>query len=178
MGLDPSHDVTLLPLSTASARTTAMLSGQIAGGLSLAPDWIVLEASGLHSLFDLAQAGLVTSVIMQIVHRSYATGQRDVVQRFVDAMVQAIFREKHDAAVATAALRKYLNYDDERGLKETYEFFSKGVHPSLPYPDVAQLQQAYESAKQDNPAVANVDLAMAVDRSFVQSAADRGLHGA
>jgi hypothetical protein len=52
------------------------------------------------------------------------------------------------------------------------------VHPSRPYPDVAQLQQAYQSAKPDNPAVASGDLAKPVERSFVQSAADRGLHGA
>jgi NitT/TauT family transport system substrate-binding protein len=178
LGLDPKRDVTLLPLSSVSARTSAMVTGQIAGGLSLPPDWITLEASGLHAIFDLAQAGVATSVVMQIVQRSYVTGRRDLVQRFVDAIVQAIVREKHDEAFATAELRKFLNYDDPRGLKETYDFFSQVVHPSLPYPDVAQLQEAYESTKRDNPPMANVNLANAVDRSFVQSAAERGLQTA
>jgi NitT/TauT family transport system substrate-binding protein len=178
MGLDPKRDVTLLPLSSVSARTSAMVTGQIAGGLSVPPDWITLEASGLHSIFDLTQAGVATSVVMQIVQRSNVTGRRDLVQRFVDAIVQAIVREKHDEAFATAELQKFLDYHDPRGLKETYDFFSQVVHPSLPYPDVAQLQEAYESAKRDNPTMPNVNLANAVDRSFVQSAADRGLHTA
>jgi NitT/TauT family transport system substrate-binding protein len=178
MGLDPQKDVTLLPLSALSARTSAMLSGQIAGGLSLPPDWITLESAGLHSIFDLAEAGIATSVVMQIVPRSYVTDRRDLVQSFVDAIVRAIAREKRDEAFATAELQKRLNYDDAHGLKETYDFFANVVHPALPYPEVAQLQEAYDYAKQANPALGNVDLASAVDRSFVQSAATRGLQTA
>ena len=175
LGLDPKRDVTLLPLSSLSARTSALLSNQVAGGLSLPPDWITLEASGLHSIFDLAQSGVATSVVMQIVQRSDITDKRDIVQSFVDAIVQAIAREKRDEAFATEALRKYLKYDDAQGLKEAYDFYSQLVHPSLPYPEVAQLQEAYDYGKQDNPAIANVNLANAVDRSFVESAAKRGL---
>ena len=178
MGLDPTRDVTLLPLSSLSARTSAMLSGQVAGGLSLPPDWITLQASGLHSVFDLAESGVATSVVMQIVQRSSITERRDIVQSFVDAIVQAIAREKRDEALATEELRKFLKYDDPPGLKETYDFYSQVVHPSLPYPDVAQLQEAYEYARQDNSAIANVNLADAVDQSFVQSAANRQLQTA
>ena len=173
MGLDPQRDVTLLPLTSASARTTAMLSGQIAGGLSLPPDWITLEASGLHSIFDLAQAALSSGVIMEIVQRSFVSAQRELVQSFVDSMVEAIAREKRDESIAVGELRKYLNYDDARGLKETYEFFAQVVHPSLPYPEVTHLQQAYDASKRENLAMANVDLGNAVDRSFVERAAAR-----
>ena len=178
MGLDAQHDVTLIPLTTVNARTSAMLSGQIAGGLSLPPDWITLEASGLHSIFDLTEAGVSTSVVMQIVPRSYITERHDFVQRVVDSMVRAIAREKRDEAFATAELRQYLKYDDPHGLKETYDFFAQLVHPSLPYPDVAQLQDAYDYALQANPEVARVDLARAIDRSFVESAAARRLNTA
>lgn len=175
MGLDPAQDVTLLPLSSVAARTSAMLSGQIAGGLSLPPDWLTLEASGLHSIFDLAASGLTTSIVTSVVQRPYLTAHRDLVQKFVDALVQAIAREKHDEAFATAELRKILNYDDAQGLKETYQYFAQIVHPVLPFPDVAQFQEAYGSGQQSNPAIVNVKLADIVDRSFVQSAADRRL---
>ena len=178
MGLDPQQDVTLIPLSALSARTSAMISGQIAGGLSLPPDWITLEASGLHSIFDLAEAGVPTSVVMQIVPRSSVTNRHELVQRFVDAMVRAIAREKHDEAFATAELQKHLKYDDSNGLKETYDFFARIVHPALPYPEVAQLQEAYDYARKDNTAAAKVNLGSLIDRSFVQSAADRGLQRA
>lgn len=178
MGLDPKRDVTLLPLSSLSARTSAMLSGQVAGGLSVPPDWITLQANGLHSMFDLAESGVATSVVMQIVQRSSITDRREILQSFVDAIVQAIAREKRDESFAMEALRKFLKYDDPQGLKETYDFYSQVVHPSLPYPEVAQLQAAYEYARQDNPAIANVTLADAVDRSFVLSAAERQFQSA
>jgi hypothetical protein len=112
------------------------------------------------------------------VPRSYVTDRHDLVQRFVDAIVRAIAREKRDDAFATTELQKRLKYDDPHGLKETYDFFARVVHPALPYPDVAQLQEAYDYARQNNPAVANVNLASAIDRSFVQSAGARGLQTA
>lgn len=177
LGVNPS-DVTFVPLSTVAARTAAMLSGQIAAGLSQPPDWIKLEAAGLHSILDLASSGIQTATVTAIVQRSYLTAERSVVQRFVDSLVSAIAREKHDPTFTTAELQKILKYNDPNGLKATYQFYSQNVHPALPYPDVAQLQVAYDQGKQKNPKMASVDLAKVVDRSFVQNAADRGLQNA
>jgi NitT/TauT family transport system substrate-binding protein len=176
MGLDPSSDVALVPLGSVSARTAALLSGQIAAGLSQPPDWLVLEAQGFHALFDMAAARLSTAVVSVIAQRSFVNGTREVVQRYVDALVQALAKEKSDREFTIGELRKLLNYDDPQGLAATYEYYSKEVHPELPYPDAAQLEEAVRSAQ--NPQVRELKLDTLIDRSFVQSAADRGLQKA
>jgi ABC-type nitrate/sulfonate/bicarbonate transport system substrate-binding protein len=176
LGLDPTNDVTLLPLASVSARTAALLSGQIAAGLSQPPDWLVLEAQGFHSLFDMAAAGLATAVVTVIAQRSFVNANRDVVQRYVDALVQALAKEKNDREFTIGEIQKLLKYDDPQGLASTYEYYSKEVHPQLPYPDVAQFEQAVKGAQNANARELKIDTV--IDRSFVQSAADRGLHQA
>ena len=176
LGLDAATDVTLVPLGSPSARTAALLSGQIAAGLSQPPDWLVLEAQGFHSLFDMAAARIPTAVVSTIAQRSFVNGNREVVQRYVDALVEALAKEKNDREFTIGVIRKLLNYDEPQGLAATYEYFSKEVHPELPYPEVVQLEEAVKSAQ--NARVRELKLDGLIDRSFVQSAADRGLHKA
>ena len=169
-------DVTLLPLGSVSARTAALLSGQIAAGLSQPPDWLVLEAKGFHSIFDMAASKIPTAVVTVIAQRSFVDSKRDVVQHYVDALVQALAKERNDRAFTIEEIKKLLKFDDPAGLATTYEYYSQEVHPDLPYPDAAQFEEAVKGAQ--NEKVRSVDIGRIIDRSFVQSAADRGLHKA
>src|SRR5436305_1034648 len=70
MGLAAS-DVNILPLTSASARTEAMLNHAIDAGLTTPPDTLTLEAHGTHVLLDLASTGVPASNILVVGKRSW-----------------------------------------------------------------------------------------------------------
>ena len=59
-----ANDVTLLQLTSISARTEALLNNAIQAGLSSPPDSLLLEAHGLHVLVDLAELKAPASSVL------------------------------------------------------------------------------------------------------------------
>ncbi len=175
LGLDPDKDVIILPVGSVEARTAAMLGGNLDAGVSLVPDTIVLEDRGFHPLYNLAEQKLPSSQTMVAVQRSMITSRRDVVQRLVDSLVQAIAREKKDRAFSIQVLTKYLKSNDQRALGIAYDFYANNVHVSLPAPRPEQFADAKATLGEKNEKVKNFDLSKLLDDSFVKSAADRGL---
>lgn len=177
-GLDPDSDVTMIATGSAANRTAALLSGAIQGGMAAGPpDTLSLEAQGLHPLFDLAALKLPSANDTIIAQRSWVTANQDVVQRYVDAIVEASVRVKQDRDGSIVLLKKYLKSDDDGAMGATYDFNANEVIPTLPYPRPEQFADAVQQLSVNNPHVANVDLTTVLDGSLVQSAADRGLGG-
>jgi NitT/TauT family transport system substrate-binding protein len=174
LGLDPDKDVTIIAVGSAQQRTAAAISGAIQGAVSLVPDNLVLEDKGWKPLVNLADLGLPAVQNAVTVTRSFLTAHRDVVQRFVDAMVIAIAREKKDKAVSLAALKKWSKIGDERLASATYDMYTK-VHPALPYPKADLFADSVAQLGAKNAKVRDFDVAKMLDDSFVKSAADRGL---
>jgi ABC-type nitrate/sulfonate/bicarbonate transport system substrate-binding protein len=154
-----------------------MLSGAIQGGVAQPPDNLALEAQGFHSLFDLAALGLPVAQLTVVTQRSYANANRDVVQRYVDALVEATARARRDRELGLTTLRKNLKTEDERALVTTYDYFSQHVVAALPFPRPEQFADAAAELGENNPNIRSFDVARMLDPSFVQSAADRGLGG-
>jgi NitT/TauT family transport system substrate-binding protein len=177
VGLDPDRDVSIIQVGSSTARTAAMLSGAIQGGVAQPPDNLALEAQGFHSLFDLAALGLPVAQLTVVTQRSYANANRDVVQRYVDALVEATARARRDRELGLTTLRKNLKTDDERALVTTYDYFSQHVVAALPFPRPEQFADAAAELGENNPNIRSFDVARLLDPSFVQSAADRGLGG-
>ncbi len=53
-------------------------------------------------------------------------GNHGAVQKVVDALVDAIEREKYDRAFAESEIRKYLGVTDQAELDFTYDFYVNG----------------------------------------------------
>lgn len=174
LDLDPDKDVTIVAVGSADSRTAAAVSGAIQGAASLVPDNLVLEDKGWKPLVDLADLGLPAVQNTVTVRRDFLGAHRDVVQRFVDAMVIAIARAKKDKAAALASLTKWSKLNDARLLEATYAMSTK-TYPALPYPKAELFADSIAELSPKNPKVKGFDVSKILDDSFVKSAADRGL---
>ena len=141
--------------------------------LAIPPDTLLLADKGFGTLFDLAEQKVPTGNATQTTTRAYLEAHRDVVQAWVDADVEAIAVAKGDRATTIAVLKKYLKSDDERGMEAAYDFVIQQVIPRLPYPRPDQFIDSQAFLAAQNPNIKDVDLNTIMDRSLVQSAADR-----
>ncbi len=175
VGIVPDKEVSVVSVGSVSNLTSALLSGAVAGGMGHPPDLVVLETRGFHALFDLAKENLPFANNTIALQRSYVTAHRDVVQRYVDAIVQAIAREKRDKAATVTVMKKYFESQDEPAMAATREYYAKAVRPELPVPRAEQFGDPIAELSKKNDKIRQLDLARIIDASFVQSAADRGL---
>ena len=175
LGLDPNTDVTILAVQQEGARMAALRSGQICCTVAQPQDQLILEPAGFHPLFDLSALELPNSQGALAVKRSFATANRDVVQRFVDAVVEAISKAKQDRAGALPILKKQLKLEDDRVVEITYDYFMGKVVPRVPTPTVGQFSESIALLGESNEKVKGFDISKYIDASFVQSADARGL---
>lgn len=174
-GLDPARDVTIVPTGSLQSRTAAMLAGAVQGGVAQPPDSLTLEAQGFHPLFDMAQENIKADEVTITAPRAFVQSQRDTFQRFIDAVIEAIAVAKQDKPTAIRVLEHYFNSTDENAMSITYDYFVGQTLPSQPYPEVDQFA---ESAALVAATTGNTpDVAAILDRSFIQSAVERGLAG-
>jgi NitT/TauT family transport system substrate-binding protein len=170
LGLSPS-DVTITPLGSVANVNSALLSGSIAAAVAHPPDTTRFAEQGLLKIDDVAQKKIPAALVGITSTSSYIQAHPDVVQRFIDALLEAIGREKTDKAYAQQELQKYLKVTDTKALDETYAYYANGVLPSVPLPRVNQFQASQESLAKTNAKVGQLDLSKLVDPRFVQSAA-------
>ncbi|HEX8967788.1 MAG TPA: ABC transporter substrate-binding protein [Chloroflexota bacterium] len=174
-GLDPDRDVTIVATGSAQNRTSALLSGAIQGGMAGPPDNLAIEAIGLHPLLDLASQHLPSANTVVVTQRSFLEANRGVVQRYVDALVEASLQVRQDRPGTVAVLKKYYASDDDHAMDVAYEFYANEIVQPLPYPRPEQFKDAIDALSVTNPKIRDVDLGKVLDPSLVQSAADRGL---
>lgn len=172
MGL-AATDVNILPLTSASARTEAMLNHAIDAGLSTPPDTLTLEAHGMHVLLDLASSGVPASNVLVVSKRSWISAHHNQAQAAIDALVQGLAGMKKDKSQAIAVLSKYTKYDDRQGLEATYDYYVNHVFPAVPLLTAEQFKDVMEYSAE--PKVKTYNVAASLDNSLVQSAVQRGL---
>ena len=178
LGLNPDADVTFVPTGTHQNGTAALITGAVDARLDNPPASIELEKAGIHSILDVAAMGLPSASTVVVFTRPYLEQHRDVVQAYVDSLVQAIARLKTDQSYALTVLKKYFKSTDDAAMKETYDYFITEIMPPAPFPKAEQFSGAVSVLSAKNPAIAKVDVNRLIDPSFVQSAVDRGLAGA
>jgi ABC-type nitrate/sulfonate/bicarbonate transport system substrate-binding protein len=177
VGLEPDRDVTIVQVGSASARTAAMLSGAIQGGIAQPPESLRLEQEGFNNLLDLTSLNLPSVTFLIASQRSWIQANRDTAQRYIDALVEGIARQRQDRAFALAVMKDYLKSDDDQSLGVAYDYYTANVLPPLPYARPEHFADALAQLAETNESVRGFDVASMIDTSFVQSAADRGLAG-
>lgn len=174
VGLDPDKDVQYIQTGSVPNVIAAMLSGQAQVTVSKPPESLQLDAKNFKVLLDLAKDRIPAANTSIVARRSWVATHRDVVQRYVDSIIEGIAREKKDRAYATQILAKYTMSTDQTALNAAYDLFS-GLVQSLPYSKPEQLAAAQAQLGKNNDKVKNFDLSKVIDSSFVQDAARRGL---
>jgi ABC-type nitrate/sulfonate/bicarbonate transport system substrate-binding protein len=104
------------------------------------------------------------------VTEAYLQAHHDVVQNVVDAVIEAIRREKTDKAYAESELTKHLGVKDKGELDFTYNFYVNEVLSLGPTPQVDQVQSNIDALAAKNPKVKTINAADMIDQSFVKAA--------
>jgi NitT/TauT family transport system substrate-binding protein len=177
VGLDPDSDVTIIAVGSLSNRMAALLNGAIDGGVAQPPDQLALEDKGFHVIYDLAAQKLPSVGTAVVVQRSWLNSNKDVAQRYIDSLVQAVAKSRADKETALTVLQKYLNTDDQRALGVTYDFFVGQVTPQYPLIKPEQFTDAIKYLSESNEKIKDFDLSKILDNSFAQSAFDRKVGG-
>lgn len=175
MGLDPTKDVTIVAVGSAANRVAAMYSGAIQGSVNQPPDSVTMEAKGFHSILDMAAAKLPNANTGVVVEKSWAASHKEVVQKFIDSLVQASARIRKDKAFTVGVLMNWLKSNDTAGMQATYDYYASEIIPALPYPRPEQFTDALTVLATRNAKAKTFDIGSLLDPSFVQSADSRGL---
>ncbi len=175
LGLKPDEDVAIIATGSVANATAALLIGAVQATLSQPPDQLVLEPKGFHVIANLADLKLPTANTTIAATRAFVSANRDVTQRYIDSIVEAIAREKRDRAFAIEVLKKYLKVSDQRALDATYDHYIGTVIPSAPFVRADQFADAIQTLGKTNEKVRTFDVKKILDESFVQSAIDRGV---
>ena len=177
-GMDPDKDIQIVAVGSHSNRTAALLNGSIDAGVDDPPEDQELVKAGLNAVYDLNKLPASNTGI--IVQRAWMNANRDTLQAYIDATVQARAAMAKDKQGAIDVLVKYFKLKETESAAHAYTFFIAGpnnVTPVYPFPGAEQLKDAVAILGADNDKIKTVDLSKLNDPSFVKSAQDRKIGG-
>jgi NitT/TauT family transport system substrate-binding protein len=173
--LDPAKDVTKQAFGSVANLTAAMLGGAVYAGPGHPPDTVLLLKSGFKVIVDLAAEKIPATDNCTIVRRSYLQSNRQTVQAFIDAEIEAIAAAKRDKPGTVKVMAKLLKIEDQDALSQAYDFYVGQIMPTYPHLDVAAFNYTRDTLANTNAAVKNLDVTKAIDDSFVVDAEKRGV---
>jgi len=176
-GLQPDKDVTFIASGSIANVVAALLTGAIdAAAIAVGPDSQKVEEAGMNELFDYATLNLPYSGAAVAVQRSYLTSHRELIQRYVDALITANIRYKQDKAASLKEIAKIYQSSDQAGLDLAYTYYTQDkVMPALPYPRAEQYKGTLDALCKKTQQACSFDISTMLDTSFIDDAARRGL---
>jgi NitT/TauT family transport system substrate-binding protein len=174
-GIDPDKDVTIVATGDSTTSQAALRSGAVQASLSVPPNSLQAEAAGTHPIADLASERIPNAQNSVTVQRAWLNANRPAAQELVASLVQGLARIKKDKAFTEQLMKKYLKYDDPKGLDYTYDFFVNEVWPDYPHVRPDQLSAGLAELSTKNEKLKSFDPASMIDDSLVQDAEKRVL---
>ena len=168
VGLNPDADVQFVKTGSVVNVQSALMSGQVQGGLAQVPDTLKLEAAGLHPVIDMSTLNAPASGTVVSMQRSYVASNASVAQKIVDSIVQAYALEKQDKATTVKVLKQYLKSEDDTAMNATYDYYVSKAAPVAPKPE--QFMDSYSVLAEQNPAIKTVDIASILDANYFTKA--------
>lgn len=176
LGLKAS-DVTIQAAGSTANLTAALLAGQFYAGPGHPPDTAKLFAAGFKVIVDLAKERIPATDNGTIVTSKYLAGHRDVVQRYIDSLVEAVATMKKNKAATLPVMQKLLKVTNQEALSETYDFYVTQIFPTYPVPDPKAFEASRDDLSATNAQLKGFDVTRILDPSFVNDAKKRGLGG-
>jgi NitT/TauT family transport system substrate-binding protein len=174
-GLDPDKDVTILAVQQEGARMASLMAGQICCTVAQVQDRGLLEKDHFHMLFDMTTLGIPNAQGVIATKRAYAKDHPDVIQHFMDSLIESIARSKNDRTGSLPVLKAQLKLEDNAIVAATYDFFIGEVVPNVPTPTAGQFANAISILSQQNEKLKGFDVAPFIDASFLDNSLKRGL---
>ncbi len=175
-GLDPDKDVTILAVQQEGARMASLMAGQICCTVAQVQDRVLLEKNNFHMLFDMTTLRIPNAQGVIATSRAYAKDRPDVIQRFMDSLIESIARSKNDRAGSLPVLKAQLKLEDDAIVAATYDFFIGEVVPNVPTPTAAQFADGISILSRQNDKLRGFDVARFIDTSYLDNSLKRGLH--
>ena len=175
-GLDPDKDVTILAVQQEGARMASLMAGQICCTVAQVQDRVLLEKNNFHMLFDMTTLGIPNAQGVIATKRAYAKDHPDVIQHFMDSLIESIARLKNDRVGSLPVLKAQLKLEDDAIVAATYDFFIGEVVPSVPTPTAAQFADGISILSRQNDKLKGFDIAPFIDTSYLDNSLKRGLH--
>ena len=177
-GLDPDKDVTILAAQQEGARMAALATGQVCCSVAQVQDRLLIEKQGFHMLFDMTKLGYPNAQGVIATTRAYAKTHPDVVQHFMDGLVESIARAKKDRAGSLPVLKAQLKLEDDAIVAATYDFFMGDVVPEIPKASAEQFTDGIAVLSTLNQKVKGFNIAPYLDGSFLGKSVAAGLDNA
>lgn len=170
-------EVSILATGSTANLTAAMLAGQVYAGPGHPPDTAALFKAGFKVIMDLAAQKVPAVENTTVVTKKFATANKDVVQRYVDSLIDAIATMKKDKPATITVMKKLLKVEDEAALSQTFDFYVTQVFPI--YPEVTPPAWIYsrDELAKTSPGVKDLDVTKVIDNSFVADALKRKVGG-
>jgi ABC-type nitrate/sulfonate/bicarbonate transport system substrate-binding protein len=174
-GLNSETDVQIVAVGSLQNRMSAMLNGAVDAGLASPPDTLQLEDGGMHQLFDLSTIDMPPLAQCLVTKRSTINTQHDLVQRVVNAVVEATAIQKKDKAASEKALVDWADMTDQRVLDLAYDYWTNHVLRVPPSLKPSDFQGFLDDLSQRNDKAKGFDFTKMLDNSFVDTAVAQGL---
>jgi NitT/TauT family transport system substrate-binding protein len=170
-------DVSVLSTGSTANLTAAMLANQVYAGPGHPPDTAALFKVGYKVIMDLAAQKVPAVENCTIVTKKFATEHKDILQKYVDSLIQAIVAMKKDKPGTLPVMQKLLNVTDQDALSQTYDYYVTQIFPI--YPEVTPDTWTYsrDELSKTNAAVKGLDVTKVIDNSFVKDAQARKVGG-
>src|SRR3989475_8429245 len=176
LGLKTS-DVTILATGSVANLTAAMLENRVYAGPGHPPDTAALFKAGYKVIMDLAAQNVPAVENCTIVTKKYASEHKDVMQKYVDALIQAIVAMKKDKPGTLPVMQKLLNVTDQDALSETYDYYVTQIFPIYPTVTPDAWNYSRDELAKTNAAVKGLDVTKVIDNSFVTNSQSRKVGG-
>src|SRR5262245_58348111 len=155
-GLTPDRDVMIRQMGGLPEIVAGLKAGQIEGGTFGFPAVLHARAAGFRVLVDYNTAGYRYPLSSVIVTQKLLRSQESVVPRFLESLIEGIYRFKTDANFAMNVIGKYTNTTDRAMLEETHRVYAPALE-RVPYPDLEVMKLGLTQVAETNPRVRNVD---------------------
>lgn len=170
-------DVSIVATGSTANLTAAMLANQVYAGPGHPPDTAALFKAGYKVIMDLASQKVPAVENCTIVTKKFATEHKDLMQRYVDSLVQAIVAMKKDKAGTLPVMQKLLNLTDQDALGQTYDYYVTQIFPVYPEVTPDAWNYSRDELAKTNAAVKGLDVTKLIDNSFVKDAQGRKVGG-
>ena len=170
-------DVTILATGSVANLTSAMLANRVYAGPGHPPDTAALFKAGYKVIMDLAAQKVPAVENCTIVTKKYASEHKDVMQKYVDSLVQAIVAMKKDKPGTLPVMQKLLNVTDQDALSETYDYYVTQIFPIYPTVTPDAWNYSRDELAKTNAAVTGLDVTKVIDNSFVTNSQSRKVGG-
>ncbi|MCL5960872.1 MAG: ABC transporter substrate-binding protein [Chloroflexi bacterium] len=170
--LDPEKDVQILQIGGDSTRTAALQAGSIDATVLNPPGTSIVAKKGFNIILDMSTLPDLEYQFATIAaNKAYLKSHRDIAQRFMKAIVEAIQFEKTNKDETKKIIAKYSKLDDPDGLEEAYVQYNSPnsrLLSAAPYPNSKGVQAVINEVLAEKKEAKKVSVGDVVDDSLVK----------